>query len=50
MNEPLIYLKQSALKHHISAKDIKWAIANLQHDEVMEGDEEKRLLLGFDTR
>jgi hypothetical protein len=49
MNERTIHLIGSAFKHHISAEDIKCAVVNWRFDEVMEDDEGKRLLLGFDT-
>ena len=50
MNEPLIYLKPSALKHHISAEDIQCAVSHYQYNKVIEKDEEKWLLLGFDSK
>ena len=50
MDERIIYLRQSALKHHISAEDIYCAVNLEQYNKVIEKDEEKWLLLGFDTR
>jgi hypothetical protein len=45
-----LYIKQSALKHHINIQDISCAVDDCRYDEIMEGFEEKRLLLGFDTQ
>jgi uncharacterized DUF497 family protein len=50
MNERLISLKSSALKHGISPKDIECAVADCRYDEIVDGDEEKWLLLGFDKK
>ena len=39
----------SAFKHGISEEDIRTAIERFVYNEIMEDDEEKHLLLGFDT-
>jgi len=44
-----IEFNPSAFKHGISEKDITTAIERFVYNEVMEDDEEKHLLLGFDT-
>jgi hypothetical protein len=45
-----IVLKQSALKHHISAEDIQCAVFDGRYDKVMDGFDNKWLLLGFDKK
>jgi uncharacterized DUF497 family protein len=50
MNEPIIYLRHSALKHGISVEDIECAFINHRYNKVMDKDENKWLLLGFDTK
>jgi uncharacterized DUF497 family protein len=49
MNGRKLHLKRSAFKHGISLEDIQCAVNNYQYNKVMEEDEEKWLLLGFDT-
>ena len=44
-----IEFNPSAFKHGISEEDIRTAIERFVYNEVMEDDEDKHLLLGFDT-
>jgi hypothetical protein len=44
-----IEFNPSAFKHGISEEDIRTAIERFVYNEIMEGDEDKHLLLGFDT-
>jgi len=44
-----IEFNPSAFKHGISEEDIRTAIERFVYNEIMEDDEEKHLLLGFDT-
>jgi len=46
--EPDIICKPSAFKHGIKEADIHWAFSTARYDLPVEGDEEKRLLIGFD--
>jgi hypothetical protein len=45
--EPVIVCKPSAFKHHVSEDDIRRAFRTARYDLPVEGDEEKRLLIGF---
>ena len=47
--EVAIELHQSALKHGISETDIKRAIQNVIYDDIVDGFDDKHLLLGFDS-
>ncbi|MDR1211213.1 MAG: hypothetical protein LBK40_03165 [Spirochaetaceae bacterium] len=47
--EVAIELHQSALKHGISEADIKGAIKNVIYDDIVDGFDDKHLLLGFDS-
>jgi hypothetical protein len=40
--------RKSAFKHGVTEADIKWAFSTARYDLPVEGDEEKRLLIGFD--
>ena len=44
-----IVYKPSAFKHGCTQADILWALQTARYDELMEGWENKHLLLGFDT-
>jgi hypothetical protein len=44
-----IEFNPSAFKHGIREEDIRTAIERFVYNEIMEDDEEKHLLLGFDT-
>jgi hypothetical protein len=47
--EPEIICKQSAFSHNATLDDIRWAFITARYDMPVEGDEEKRLLIGFNT-
>jgi hypothetical protein len=47
--EPGIVCKPAAFKHGATLDDIRWAFTTAKYDMPVEGDEEKRLLLGFNT-
>jgi hypothetical protein len=49
MDEIIIEFNPSAFKHGISEDEIRTAIEQFVYNERMEDDEEKHLLLGFDT-
>jgi len=40
--------RKSAFKHGVIEADIKWAFSTARYDLPVEGDEDKRLLIGFD--
>jgi len=44
-----IEFNQSAFKHEVTEKDIRSAFAHKVFDHPLAGEEEKNLLLGFDT-
>jgi hypothetical protein len=46
--EVAVELYQSAFKHDISEADIKRAIQNVIYDDIVDGFDDKHLLLGFD--
>jgi len=46
--EPDIEYKPSAFKHGKTEADIRWAFTTARYDLPVEGDEDKRLLIGFD--
>jgi hypothetical protein len=48
--ELTIVCKPSAFKHGISETDIRWAFNTARYDRFMEGDGNRYLLIGFDTR
>jgi hypothetical protein len=47
--DAVIEFNPSAFKHDVSEYDIRVAISRYIYDEIMAGDEEKNLLLGFDS-
>jgi hypothetical protein len=47
--EVAIELHQSAFKHGVSEADIKRAIQNVIYDDIVDGFDDKHLLLGFDS-
>jgi hypothetical protein len=47
--EPDVVCKPSAFKHHVTEDDIRWAFSTARYDLPVEGDEEKRLLIGFSS-
>ena len=49
MTEPDIICRLSAFKHGVTEADIRWAFKTVKYDSPMEGDEEKQLLIGFNT-
>jgi hypothetical protein len=42
-----IICKPSAFKHNVTEADIYWAFSTARYDLPVEGDEDKRLLIGF---
>jgi uncharacterized DUF497 family protein len=48
MSEAIIFA-ESAFKHGVTKATIYHAFAHHVYDETVEGDEEKNLLIGFDT-
>jgi len=44
-----IVYKQSAFKHDVTKSDIVWAFNTAKYDRIMEGYDNKYLLLGFST-
>ena len=48
MDEIEIRFNPAAFNHKFSEADIRFAIQNFVYDKVMDGDEEKRLLIGLD--
>ena len=44
-----IVCKPSAFKHDVTEADIKWAFSTARYDLPVEDDEDKRLLIGFNT-
>jgi hypothetical protein len=46
--EVAVELHQSAFKHGISEADVKRAIQNVVYDDIVDGSDDKHLLLGFD--
>ena len=44
-----IVYKQSAFKHNITESDILWAFNTAKYDRLVEGFDNKYLLLGFNT-
>jgi len=49
MTEPDIIFRSSAFKHRVTEADIRRAFATARYDSPMEGDGDKRLLIGFNT-
>jgi hypothetical protein len=47
--EPEIVCKQSAFRHKVTLNDIRRAFITAMYDMPVEDDEEKRLLIGFNT-
>jgi len=47
---PDIVCRPSAFKHDATEADIKWAFTTAVYDLPDEDDEEKRLLIGFNTK
>jgi hypothetical protein len=47
--EPDIICRQSAFKHGVTEANIHWAFKTAEYDFPIEGDEEKNLLIGFNT-
>ena len=45
--EPEIVCKATAFKHGVTLDDIRWAFSTAKYDMPAEGDEKKRLLIGF---
>jgi len=45
-----IVCKQSAFKHGFTEADIFWAFNTAKYDRLVEGFDNKYLLLGFNTR
>jgi hypothetical protein len=44
-----IVCKPSAFKHRVTQNDIRWAFSTARYDIPVEGDEEKHLLIGFNS-
>ena len=49
MTVPDIIFIPSAFKHGVTEADIRWAFRTSEYDSPMEGDEDKHLLIGFNT-
>ena len=49
MTEPAIICIPSAFKHGVTEADIRCAFYTARYDSPMEGNEGKRLLIGFNT-
>jgi len=49
MNIKIIF-KKSAFKHNITEDDIKWSFNTAEYDNLVEGFENKYLLIGFNTK
>jgi hypothetical protein len=49
MTEPDIIFKLSAFRHGVTEAEIRRAFATAMYDSPMEDDEEKYLLIGFNT-
>ena len=49
MPEPDIICRLSAFKHGVTEVDIRWAFRTAEYDSPLEGDEDKYLLIGFNT-
>ena len=47
---PDIVCRPSAFKHDVTEADIKWVFTTAVYDLPDEDDEEKRLLIGFNTK
>jgi len=45
-----IICKQSAFKHGITEDDIRWAFNTARYDSLLEGFDNKYLLIGFNTK
>ena len=45
-----IVYKQSAFKHGVTGPDILWAFNTAKYDRLVEGFDNKYLLIGFNTR
>ena len=45
-----IVCKQSAFKHGVTEEDIRWAFNTAKYDKLIEGYENKYLLIGFNTQ
>jgi hypothetical protein len=48
MDDKILFV-QSAFKHGITEGAIRWAIENFIYDDTFPGDDNKKLLLGFDA-
>ncbi|MHC6202698.1 hypothetical protein ACYULU_05835 [Breznakiellaceae bacterium SP9] len=48
--EIVITFKQTAFKHGILEADIRWAVKTARYEELLEGFDDKYLLLGSDTK
>ncbi|GHV82903.1 hypothetical protein AGMMS50212_02430 [Spirochaetia bacterium] len=48
--EPEIIFRQTAFKHNIAEADIRWAVKTARYEELLEGFDDKYLLLGADTK
>jgi hypothetical protein len=44
-----VVCKTSAFKHGVTEADIRWAFNTAKYDNLMDGSENKYLLVGFDT-
>jgi len=45
-----IIFKKSAFKHGVTEDDIKWAFNTARYDSLIEGFDNKYLLIGFNTK
>jgi hypothetical protein len=48
--EPEIVCAPSAFKHGVTVADIRHAVTTARYDRIMEGFDDKVLLLGFNTK
>jgi hypothetical protein len=49
MTEPDIIFILSAFNHGVTEEDIRWAFKTVKYNSPLEGDEDKYLLIGFNT-
>ena len=45
-----IIFKKSAFKHNVTEEDIRWAFNTAKYDNLVEGFDNKYLLIGFNTK
>ena len=50
MDDVEIVFRETAFKHGLTEADIRWAFKTLKYDRLLEGYENKYLLLGFNLK